>query len=126
MCFGGYNFKVLSCFLYVVQDRTPGEPFVPKPAKEAEMEKILKSMEVNNAFISQNFVLLMLNFGLSSSLNILQGMPGAPGMKMYSRDDLMNMKNFGNEDADDDDEDDDDEDTLFPSKLVIRNFQLSN
>lgn len=28
------------------QDRTPGEPFVPKSSKEAEMEKILKSMEV--------------------------------------------------------------------------------
>ncbi|KAF2309494.1 hypothetical protein GH714_003248 [Hevea brasiliensis] len=27
-------------------DRIPGEPFVPKPSKEAEMEKILRSMEV--------------------------------------------------------------------------------
>ncbi|KAK4761266.1 hypothetical protein SAY87_006159 [Trapa incisa] len=67
--------------------RTPGEAFMPKPAKEAEMEKILRSME---------------------------GMPGAPNMKMYSRDDLMNMKNIGEED---DDEDDDDEDAHFPSKL---------
>lgn len=41
-------------------------------------------------------------------------------MKMYSREDLMNMKNFGNEDADDDD--DEDSETSFPSKLVIRNF----
>lgn len=31
---------------YVSQDRTPGEVFVPKSSKEAEMEKILKSMEV--------------------------------------------------------------------------------
>lgn len=39
-------------------------------------------------------------------------------MKMYSRDDLMNMKNFGEEEDDDDDDDDDDEDARFPSKLV--------
>lgn len=45
---------------------------------------------------------------------LVQGMPGAPGMKMYSRDDLMNMNNFGGEDED---EDEDDE-TNFPSKLV--------
>ncbi|XP_050375260.1 uncharacterized protein LOC126792823 [Argentina anserina] len=73
----------------VPKDRTPGEVFVPKSSKEAEMEKILKSME---------------------------GMPGAPGMKMYSRDDLMNMKNFGGEEGDEEDDDDDD-DTQFPSKL---------
>ncbi|XP_030530130.1 uncharacterized protein LOC115740706 [Rhodamnia argentea] len=66
--------------------RTPGEAFMPKPAKDAEMEKILRSME---------------------------GMPGAPSMKMYSRDELMN-KNFGEED---DDEEDEDEDAHFPSKL---------
>ncbi|OIW15730.1 hypothetical protein TanjilG_04265 [Lupinus angustifolius] len=71
----------------VPKDRTPGEPFVAKSDKEAEMEKLLKSME---------------------------GMPGAPGMKMYSRDDLMN-KNLGDEDADDEDEDDDEAD--LPSKL---------
>ncbi|KAF7813914.1 Pollen-specific protein SF21 [Senna tora] len=55
----------------VPKDRPAGEPFVPKSSKEAEMERLLKSME---------------------------GMPGAPNMKMYSRDDLMNMRNFGNED----------------------------
>lgn len=45
-------------------------------------------------------------------------MPGAPGMKMYSRDDLMNnMGNFGNEDAD---EEDDDDEADFPSKLVSK------
>lgn len=42
-------------------------------------------------------------------------MPGAPSMKMYSRDDLMNMQNFGDDDAD---EDEDDDETNFPSKLV--------
>ncbi|KAL3535646.1 hypothetical protein ACH5RR_004107 [Cinchona calisaya] len=71
----------------VPKDRTPGEPFVSKSSKEAEMDKILKSME---------------------------GMPGAPGMKMYSREDLMNMKNFGDEDAD---EEEDEDDTQFPSNL---------
>ncbi|KAL2626477.1 hypothetical protein AAZV13_07G112700 [Glycine max] len=75
----------------VPKDRAPGEPFVAKSSKEAEMEKLLKSME---------------------------GMPGAPGMKMYSRDDLMNMKNFGDEDGDDEDEDDNEE-ASFPSKLVL-------
>ncbi|KAL5771058.1 hypothetical protein ACOSP7_015212 [Xanthoceras sorbifolium] len=73
----------------VPKDRIPGEPFVSKPAKEAEMEKMLKSME---------------------------GMPGAPNMKMYSREDLMNMKNFGGEGADDDEDEDDDE-TDIPSNL---------
>ncbi|KAF8393507.1 hypothetical protein HHK36_021751 [Tetracentron sinense] len=72
----------------IPKDRTPGEPFVPKSSKEAEMEKIMRSME---------------------------GMPGAPNMKMYSKDDLLNMQNFGNEDADEDDDDDDEGD--FPSKL---------
>ncbi|KAL3644349.1 hypothetical protein CASFOL_012281 [Castilleja foliolosa] len=64
----------------VPKDRKPGEPFVAKSDKEAEMEKMLKSM---------------------------QGMPGAPGMKMYSKEDLMNQK-FGDEDAEDKDDDDDD------------------
>lgn len=46
-------------------------------------------------------------------------MPGAPGMKMYSRDDLM-KNNFGaeNDDDDDDDEDEVDDEADFPSKLV--------
>ncbi|KAL8136568.1 hypothetical protein V2J09_002569 [Rumex salicifolius] len=60
-------------------DRTPGEPFIPKPTKEAEMEKMMRSME---------------------------GLPGAPGMKMYSREELMNMNNLGGEDVDEDDDDD--------------------
>ncbi|CAH9066228.1 unnamed protein product [Cuscuta europaea] len=69
----------------IPKDRTPGEPFVPKSSKEAEMEKLLRSM---------------------------QGMPGAPGMKMYSREDLMNQ-NIGDEDLDEDDDDEDD----FPKNL---------
>ncbi|CAN4092562.1 unnamed protein product [Withania somnifera] len=72
----------------VPKNRAPGEPFVAKSSKEAEMEKLMRSM---------------------------QDMPGAPGMQMYSREDLMNQK-FGDEDADDDD-DDDDEEGGFPSKL---------
>ncbi|XP_078438000.1 nucleophosmin [Wolffia australiana] len=70
------------------KDRAPGEPFVPKPSKELEMEKILRSME---------------------------GMPGAPSMKMYSREDLVN-NNF-KVDGDDDEGDDDDDNDDFPSKL---------
>ncbi|XP_057768314.1 uncharacterized protein LOC130988471 [Salvia miltiorrhiza] len=70
----------------VPKDRAPGEPFVAKSEKEAEMERLMKSME---------------------------GMPGAPGMKMYSREDLMNQK-FGAEDGDEDDDDDAEE---FPSNL---------
>ncbi|XP_050220296.1 uncharacterized protein LOC126670578 [Mercurialis annua] len=73
----------------VPKDRTPGEPFEPKPSKDAEMEKLMRSM---------------------------QDMPGAPNMQMYSRDELKNMNNFGNEDADED-EDEDDE-PHFPSKLA--------
>lgn len=38
-------------------------------------------------------------------------------MKMYSREELMNMKNLG-EDADDENDDDDD-DEEFPSNLVL-------
>ena len=37
-------------------------------------------------------------------------------MKMYSRDDLMNMKNFGGED----DDEDEDEDDSFSSNLVLQ------
>ncbi|PPD98018.1 hypothetical protein GOBAR_DD04957 [Gossypium barbadense] len=42
-----------------------------------------------------------------------EGMPGAPNMQMYSREELMNMKNFGG-DADDDEDEDEDQ---FPSNL---------
>ncbi|XP_020599701.1 uncharacterized protein LOC110039089 [Phalaenopsis equestris] len=75
----------------VPKGRVPGEPFVVKPTKDAEMEKILKSME---------------------------GMPGAPSMKMYSRDDLMS-NNFGDEDNADDDDDDIDEDFDKNLKKVL-------
>ncbi|CAO2841581.1 unnamed protein product [Amaranthus hypochondriacus] len=75
----------------VPKDRVPGEQFVPKPAKEAEMEKIMRSME---------------------------GLPGAPGMKMYSREELMNnMQNLGGEDVDEDYDSDDDDETKFRSNL---------
>lgn len=43
-------------------------------------------------------------------------MPGAPNMKMYSRDDLM-KNNFGTE-GDEDDEDDDEEEDSLPKNLV--------
>lgn len=33
---------------FAVQDRAPGEPFVAKSEKEAEMERLMKSMEVTN------------------------------------------------------------------------------
>lgn len=49
-------------------------------------------------------------------LILIQGMPGAPGMKMYSREDLM-KQNFGAENENDEDESDD-EDDGFPSNLV--------
>lgn len=49
-------------------------------------------------------------------LILLQGMPGAPGMKMYSREDLM-KQNFGAENEDGEDESDDEDDN-FPSKFV--------
>lgn len=64
----------------VPKDRKPGEAFTPKSSKDAEMEKIMRSMS---------------------------DMPGAPNMKMYSREDLMNgMPNFNGDDVDDDDDDD--------------------
>ncbi|WOL14599.1 hypothetical protein Cni_G23379 [Canna indica] len=66
-------------------DRIPGESFVAKSSKEAEVDRLMRSME---------------------------GMPGAPGMKMYSREDLMSG-NFGGE-ADDDESDEEDN---FPEKL---------
>ncbi|EMS54094.1 hypothetical protein TRIUR3_13747 [Triticum urartu] len=78
----------------VPKDRVPGEPFAAKPSKDAEMEKIMRSME---------------------------GMPGAPNMKMYSRDDLM-KNNFGVEGDEDDEDDDEDEDSL-PKNLgnILKN-----
>lgn len=80
-----------------LENRVPGEPFVAKSSKEAEMEKLMRSM---------------------------QNMPGAPGMQMYSREDLMNQK-FGDEDADDDEDDDE---GGFPSKLgkVIKEKESKN
>ncbi|EOA17071.1 hypothetical protein CARUB_v10005319mg [Capsella rubella] len=73
----------------VPKDRVPGEPFVAKPSKDAEMDKILRSM---------------------------QGMPGAPGMKVFSREDIE-KGNIGNDDEDGDDDEDEDEDDKFPKNL---------
>lgn len=76
----------------VPKDRVPGEPFVPKSSKEAEMEKIMRSMS---------------------------GMPGASNMKMYSKDDLMNMPNFGsNAEGEDDEEDEDDDYTSSRTRNI--------
>ncbi|XP_010433086.1 PREDICTED: uncharacterized protein LOC104717242 [Camelina sativa] len=73
----------------VPKDRVPGEPFVAKPSKDAEMDKILRSM---------------------------QGMPGAPGMKVFSKEDIE-KGNIGNDDEDGDDDEDEDEDDKFPKNL---------
>ncbi|CAH9143414.1 unnamed protein product [Cuscuta epithymum] len=56
----------------VPKDRAPGEPFLPKPPKDAELENILKAM---------------------------QSMPGAPSVEVYSGDELN--QNFGDSDDDD-------------------------
>ncbi|CAI0628420.1 unnamed protein product [Linum tenue] len=75
----------------VPKNRIPGEAFAPKPSKQAEMDKLMRSME---------------------------GMPGAPGMKMYSREELMNNMNIGNEDGDNEDDDEDEEQSKsFPKNL---------
>jgi hypothetical protein len=51
-------------------------------------------------------------------------MPGAPNMKMYSRDDLM-KNNFGTE-GDNEEEDEDEEDS-FPQNLVtVRMISVIN
>jgi len=44
-------------------------------------------------------------------------MPGAPGMKVYSREDIE-KGNIGNEDDDGDDDEDEEEDDKFPKNLV--------
>lgn len=83
----------------VPKDRAPGEPFVPKSSKEAEMEKILRSMS---------------------------DMPGASNMKMYSKDDLMNMPNFGSNEEDEDDEDEDDDYTSSRMRNIKRSVVLKS
>lgn len=90
---------------------------MPKSAKEAEMEKLMKSMEVIIYYCLRAYAFFICWIWPLFCFSVLQGMPGAPGMKMYSRDDLMNMKNFG--DGGDDDEDEDDDEAQFPSKLVL-------
>ncbi|KAK8931143.1 hypothetical protein KSP39_PZI016137 [Platanthera zijinensis] len=82
----------------VPKGRVPGETFAAKPTKDAEMEKLLRSME---------------------------GMPGAPGMKMYSRDDLMN-NNIDDDEEDSDDDDDDNNNDGFAKNLKKILNQKSN
>lgn len=61
-----------------------------------------------------SFYIMPVTQNLKFTTFCLQDMPGAPGMQMYSREDLMNQR-FGGEDAD---EDDDDDEGSFPSKVV--------
>eukprot|EP00252_Welwitschia_mirabilis_P015011 TRINITY_DN33116_c0_g1_i1.p1 TRINITY_DN33116_c0_g1~~TRINITY_DN33116_c0_g1_i1.p1 ORF type:complete len:303 (-),score=64.93 TRINITY_DN33116_c0_g1_i1:358-1266(-) len=77
----------------VPRERIPGEAFIPKPSKDAEMEKILRSMS---------------------------DMPGASNMKMYSKEDIMNMKGFGNEDDEEEDEEDDELQRVSSEKPMTR------
>ncbi|OAE21090.1 hypothetical protein AXG93_3661s1150 [Marchantia polymorpha subsp. ruderalis] len=63
------------------KNRETGPPFSPKPSKDAEMERIMRSMS---------------------------DMPGAPGMQMFSKEELMKRR-FGSEDEDDDDEEEEDD-----------------
>ncbi|KAL3698895.1 hypothetical protein R1sor_012971 [Riccia sorocarpa] len=77
----------------VPKDREPGPPFKPKPSKDAEMERIMRSMG---------------------------DMPGAPGMQMFSKEELMKRR-FGNGDDEDEDEDDDfEEDVAFKPEKEVR------
>ncbi|XP_002980331.2 uncharacterized protein LOC9648105 [Selaginella moellendorffii] len=74
-----------------------GEPFTPKPTKDADMARLMRSMG---------------------------DMPGGQGMKMYSKDDLMNMNNYPGGDPDDDDDDDDtDEGSKLQSLLKKQNLK---
>jgi hypothetical protein len=80
----------------LVQDREPGEAFTPKPTKDAEMERLMRSMS---------------------------DMPGAGGMKMYSREDLTNNPDLvggGPEVSDDDEEEDDDSDDDVDFQNLLR------
>lgn len=73
----------------VPKDRVPGEAFTPKGGKEAEMEKLMRS---------------------------LNDVPGAPSMKMFSREELQKNPGLmgggrGSDDPDaEDEEEDEDED----------------
>lgn len=51
---------------------------------------------------------------MEKMLKSMEGMPGAPGMKMYSREELMSGKSLDDEDADEDEEDE----PSIPSNLV--------
>ncbi|XP_019175806.1 PREDICTED: uncharacterized protein LOC109171132 isoform X2 [Ipomoea nil] len=73
----------------VAKDRAAGEAFVPAPPRDAEVDKILRSIE---------------------------SMPGSPSTNMYSRDDILN-RNFGDEFEDEDEDEDNDDEADFPSDL---------
>lgn len=97
-----------------------------KPSKDAEMDKILRSMQVIFDDFNQ-FCLHTIKARHEYPWNDLkltliyryfvQGMPGAPGMKVYSREDIE-KGNIGNEDEDGDDDEDEEEDEKFPKNLV--------
>lgn len=61
------NERILMIISCISQGRTPGEVFVPKSSKEAEMEKILKSMEVIVLSLVQSFI----SFNASVLLNVV-------------------------------------------------------
>eukprot|EP00850_Spirogloea_muscicola_P004588 SM000019S05132 [mRNA] locus=s19:1084624:1088069:- [translate_table: standard] len=81
----------------VSKGRTRNEEFSKMEAKEAEMERLMRSMG---------------------------DMPGAPKMKMYSRDDLMNggLDAMGGA-SDDDDEEDEDDDRSRPPITIKQQTQ---
>lgn len=47
-CYEKIETCVISVVFIFVQDRVPGEPFVAKPSKDAEMDKIMRSMQVSS------------------------------------------------------------------------------
>lgn len=71
-------------------------------------------LRIGIEYIARNHIWSLLR------VNVFQGMPGAPNMKMYSREELMNMKTIGGEDnEDDDDEENDDTEAELPPNLVL-------
>ena len=75
------------------ENRIPAEPCVPKPSKEAEMEKILRS----TTCLKLCMYVIMCWSGSITCFPLLQSIPGAPGMTMYS------TEVFGDEESDDED-----------------------
>lgn len=75
------------------QNRIPEEPLGAKPSKEAEMQKILRS----TTCLKPCMHVIICWFGSIICFPLLQGIPGAPGIKTYS------TEVFGDEEADDED-----------------------